>query len=157
MKVSKKIVLHFPQQTIDKPIVSGLIRQYGLEFNILKASISPGEEGLMVMELTGEQKEYDRGIRYLQAAGVEIQSLSQDVMRNEERCTHCGACITMCPTRAFSLEKHTRKVVFDNSSALSVNCVSGPARRGPWSCISNALLQMLPLMSCMSSGPIAIR
>ena len=26
MKVSKKIVLHFPQKTIDKPIVSSLIR-----------------------------------------------------------------------------------------------------------------------------------
>ncbi len=60
MKVSKKIVLHFPQKTTDKPIVSGLIRQYTLDFNILKASISPGEEGLMIMELTGEQKEYDR-------------------------------------------------------------------------------------------------
>ena len=118
MKISKKIVLHFPQKTTDKPIVSGLIRQYGLEFNILKASISPGEEGLMVMELSGDQKEYDRGIRYLQSAGVEIQSLSQDVTRNEERCTHCGACITMCPTRAFSLEKRTRKVVFDNSKCI---------------------------------------
>ena len=118
MKVAKKIVLHFPQQTIDKPIVSALIREYGLDFNILKASISPGEEGLMILELTGAQKDYDRGIKYLQEAGLEIQSLSQDVLRNEERCTHCGACITMCPTRAFSLEKVTRKVNFDNSRCI---------------------------------------
>jgi len=118
MKIAKKIVLHFPQQTIDKPIVSGLIREFGLDFNILKASISPGEEGLMIMELTGEQKDYDRGIKYLQGAGLEIQSLSQDVLRNEDRCTHCGACITMCPTRAFSLEEKTRRVLFDNSRCI---------------------------------------
>jgi len=118
MKVAKKIVLHFPQQTIDKPIVSGLIREFGLDFNILKASISPGEEGLMIMELTGEQKDYDRGIKYLQGAGLEIQSLSQDVLRNEDRCTHCGACITMCPTRAFTLEEKTRRVLFDNSRCI---------------------------------------
>jgi len=118
MKVAKKIVLHFPQQTIDKPIVSGLIREFGLDFNILKASISPGEEGLMIMELTGEQKDYDRGIKYLQGAGLEIQSLSQDVLRNEDRCTHCGACITMCPTRAFSLDEATRRVLFDNSRCI---------------------------------------
>jgi ferredoxin len=118
MKVSKKIVLHFTQKTTDKPIVSGLIRGFALDFNILKASISPGEEGLMVMELSGEQKEYDKGIRYLKDAGIEIQSLSQDVTRNEERCTHCGACITMCPTRAFSLEPVTRKVLFDNSKCI---------------------------------------
>ena len=40
MKVAKKIVLHFTQQTIDKPIVSSLIREFNLDFNILKASIS---------------------------------------------------------------------------------------------------------------------
>ncbi|MCX6002310.1 MAG: 4Fe-4S binding protein [Chloroflexi bacterium] len=118
MKVSKKIVLHFPQQTIDKPVVSALIRDYALDFNILKASISPGEEGLMILELTGAQKDYDRGIKYLQEVGLEIQSLSQDVLRNEERCTHCGACITMCPTRAFSLDLGTRKVNFDNSRCI---------------------------------------
>lgn len=118
MKVAKKIVLHFPQKTVDKPIVSRLIRDYGLDFNILKASISPGEEGLMVMELSGEQNDYDNGIRYLQSTGVEIQALSQDVIRNEERCTHCGACITMCPTRAFSLEPGTRRVIFDNSKCI---------------------------------------
>lgn len=117
-RVAKKIVLHFPEKTTDKPIVSKLIRDYGLDFNILKASISPGEEGLMVMELSGEQNDYDKGIRYLQSAGVEIQALSQDVVRNEERCTHCGACITMCPTRAFSLEKDTLKVIFDNSKCV---------------------------------------
>lgn len=118
MKIAKKIVLHFPQQTIDKPIVSALIRDFALDFNILKASISPGEEGLMILELTGEQTDYDLGIKYLQEAGLEIQSLSQDVLRNEERCTHCGACITMCPTRAFSLEEGTRKVNFDNSRCI---------------------------------------
>jgi len=118
MKVAKKIVLHFPQQTIDKPIVSGLIREFGLDFNILKASISPGEEGLMIMELTGEQKDYNRGIKYLREAGLEIQYLSQDVLRNEDRCTHCGACITMCPTRAFTLEEKTRRVLFDNSKCI---------------------------------------
>jgi len=118
MKVAKKIVLHFPQKAVDKPVVSSLIRDFGLDFNILKASISPGEEGLMVMELSGEQKDYDRGIRYLQEVGLEIQSLSQDVVRNEERCTHCGACITMCPTCAFTLDAKTRNVLFDNSKCI---------------------------------------
>ncbi len=118
MKVAKKIVLHFTEKTVDEPIVSKLIREYGLDFNILKASISPGEEGLMVMELSGEQNNYDKGIRYLQDSGVEIQALSQDVLRNEERCTHCGACITMCPTRAFTLEANTRKVLFDNARCI---------------------------------------
>ncbi|MBN1376083.1 MAG: 4Fe-4S binding protein [Dehalococcoidia bacterium] len=118
MIIAKKIVLHFPQRIVDKPIVSGLIREYLLDINILKASISPGEEGLMIMELSGEKKDYEKGLKYLRDAGVHIQSLSQDVTRNEKRCTHCGACITMCPTHAFWLEEGTRRVIFDNSKCI---------------------------------------
>jgi L-aspartate semialdehyde sulfurtransferase ferredoxin len=118
MRVAKKIVLHFPQKIVDKPIVSVLIREYALDINILKASISPGEEGLMILEMSGDKKDYEKGVKYLGNAGVQIQSLSQDVVRDEVRCTHCGACVTMCPTQAFRLEPGTRKVLFDNSKCV---------------------------------------
>ncbi|HEX76242.1 MAG TPA: 4Fe-4S binding protein [Dehalococcoidia bacterium] len=118
MAVSRRIVLHFPHRLVDKPIVCRLVRDFSLEFNILKASVTPGEEGLMVMELTGDRRNYDKGVKYLTEAGVKIQSLSQDVVRNESRCTHCGACITLCPTDAFSLEPRTRKVIFDNTKCV---------------------------------------
>jgi ferredoxin len=111
--VSRRIVLHFPKRITSQPIVYKLVKSFDLEFNIIKASVTPGEEGLLVMELTGEQRNYDKGVKYLTEAGVKIQSLSQDVVRNETRCTHCGACITLCPTGAFSLEPDTRKVTFD--------------------------------------------
>jgi len=118
MTVSRRVVLHFPPRLVDKPIVSRMVKDFSLEFNILRASISPGEEGLMVVELSGERRNYDKGVKYLTEAGVRIQSLSQDVVRNESRCTHCGACITLCPTGAFSLEPGTRKVIFDNSKCV---------------------------------------
>ena len=118
MTVSKRIVLHFPHRLLDKPIVVSLVKDFGLEFNILKALVTPGEEGLMVMELTGDQRNYDKGVEYLTEAGVKIQALSQDVVRNESRCTHCGACITLCPTGAFSLEPQTRKVIFDHTKCV---------------------------------------
>jgi ferredoxin len=119
MAVSKRIVLHFPKRLVDRPIVYRLIKDYDLEFNILKASVTPQEEGLMVIELRGKQEDYDKGIRYLTTAGVKIQSLSQDVTRNEERCTHCGACIAICPTGAFELDPLTRLVKFDNEKCLA--------------------------------------
>jgi len=119
MAVSKKIVLHFPQRITDRPIVCRLIKDYDLEFNILKASVSPDKEGLMVLELRGKQENYDKGFMYLTRAGVKIQSLSQDVIRNEERCTHCGACITICPANAFELDPKTRRVIFYNDRCLA--------------------------------------
>ena len=117
--VSKRIVLHFPRRLVDQPIVSRLVKNFDLDFNILKAAVTPDEEGLMVLELTGKQADYDRGIRYLTEAGVRIQSLSQDVLRNEERCTHCGACITICPTGAFELDITTRQVTFHNDKCIA--------------------------------------
>jgi ferredoxin len=119
MIVSKRIVLHFPKRLVDRPIVSRLVKDYDLEFNILKASISPEEEGLLILELSGKQDAYDKGIRYLTETGVRIQSLSQNVLRNEERCTHCGACIAICPTGAFELDPITRRVDFHNEKCAA--------------------------------------
>ncbi len=119
MTVSKKIVLRFPKRIVDRPIVSRLVKDFDLDFNILKASVTPEKEGLLVLELSGDQVDYDKGIRYLTKAGVRIQSLSQDVVRNEERCTHCGACVTICPAGAFELEPLTRHVKFYNEKCLA--------------------------------------
>lgn len=119
MVVSKRIVLRFPSRLVDRPLVYRLVKDYNLEFNILKAQVTPEEEGLMVIELAGEQKDYDRGIRFLTGSGVRIQSLSQDVIRNEERCTHCGACITICPSGAFEVDPGTRQVRFDDERCVA--------------------------------------
>ncbi len=119
MTVSKRIVLRFPKRLVDKPIIYRLIKEYDLEFNILKASVTPEEEGVMVMELKGTQERYDKGIKYLIDSGVKIQSLSQDVTRNEERCTYCGACVTVCPSGAFVVEPGTLRVTFDNARCVA--------------------------------------
>jgi ferredoxin len=118
MDVSKRLVLHFPPQMSKQAIVCHLARDFDLTFSIVKAQITPGEEGLMVMELMGEQRDYDRGVQYLLEVGVKIQSLNQDVVRNEERCIHCGACMALCPAEAFSVEPGTRKILFDNDKCV---------------------------------------
>lgn len=91
--ISKRIVLHFPHRLVDQPIVYKLVKEYDLQFNILKAYVTPQEEGLMVLELSGEDENFNKGIEYLQSSGVKIQPLSQDVIRNEVKCTDCGVCV----------------------------------------------------------------
>lgn len=116
--INRKVVLHFPHKLVDQPVVCKLVKDYDLEFNILKASITPEEEGLLILELSGEEPKYEQALRYLKGAGVSVQPLSKDIVRNE-RCTHCGVCVPVCPTDALVVESTTREVKFDNSKCIA--------------------------------------
>ena len=117
--VSKKIVLKFPKEITDTPIVYKLIKDYNLIFNILKARVSPEKEGLLVMELSGDQADIDKGIKYLQDNKVTIQPLSKDIQRDEKKCTHCSACVVHCPTEALYIkDRKTMEVGFDKSKCI---------------------------------------
>jgi ferredoxin len=117
--ISKRIVLHFPQRLVDKPIVYRLIKDFNLEFNILKAYVTPQEEGLMVLELNGQDEEYEKGIEYLRASGVKIQPLSEDIVRNSDKCTDCGVCVTVCPAQALVVDPASRKVIFHEDKCIA--------------------------------------
>ena len=118
MKISRRIVLHFPPLVTGQPVVYRLARDYDLMFNILRASVSPGQEGLLVLELTGERANYDKGMQYLRETGIEVQPLSQDVLRDEAHCTHCGACVTICPAGAFTRDSETQEIAFDHNRCV---------------------------------------
>jgi len=130
MAISKRVVLRFPPRLVEQPIIYKLVKDYNLVLNILKASVTPKEEGLMVLELSGARRDYDRGIQYLQEVGVKIQSLGQDVVRNEARCTHCGACVVVCPTGALAIDPKTRMVNFyeDKCTACELCVLPCPPR-----------------------------
>jgi len=119
MNTARKIVLRFPPRLVDQPIIYRLVKDYDLQFNILKASITPNEEGILVLELAGKKKDYDEAIRFLSGAGVEVQALIKDVSRLEERCTHCGACVTMCPVSALVVNPQTKRIDFLESRCIA--------------------------------------
>lgn len=128
--VSKKIVLTFPHKLLDQPVVYKLVKDHDLVFNILQARITPKEEGVMVLELKGKKEKYADGIKYLKGLGIKIEPLGQDVTRDEEKCTHCGACISVCPTEALFMDRGSMKVIFDRDKCIACElCVKAcPSR-----------------------------
>jgi len=96
-----------------------LAKEFNLEFNILKASVTPKEEGLLVVELSGSKEGFSKGEQFLAATGVKTQPLSRDVVPGEERCTHCGACIVICPSGALDIDRATMKVYFDDTKCIA--------------------------------------
>jgi ferredoxin len=127
---SKILSLRFPKRVANEPIAANLVRKFDLSFNILQATIYPRKEGLMVLELSGHRKNFQRGVRYLKGLGIRVESLAQDVKWDEGKCFHCGACTAVCPTGALSVHRPDMLVVFDKEKCSGCEwCVSAcPAR-----------------------------
>ena len=127
---SKMLSLRFPAKIVNEPIAVNLVKQFDLSFNILKATIYPRKEGLMVMELSGHRKNFQKGVRYLKSLGVKVESIGQDIRRDEEQCFQCGACTAVCPTGALHIQRPEMAVLFDREkcSACELCVAACPAR-----------------------------
>ena len=110
---SKILILRFPKTEVKKPLVCNLARNHDLAFNILNAGILPRKEGYMVLELSGAKANFKEGVDYLKSQGVDVQKASQEVKRDDDVCTHCGACTAVCPTGALEVERPSMAVRFD--------------------------------------------
>ena len=124
---AKKIVLNFPKDKIDKPLVYKLIKDHNLSFNIMKASITPDQEGHMVLELDGDGSEIEKGIKYLKDQGVSVEPLSKDIKVNWDKCTQCSACVSICPTEALYIkDRKTMEVAFDSDKCIACELCIAP-------------------------------
>ena len=130
MLYAKMLVLRFPREIVDKPIITNLVRSYNLTFNILRAHIYPRQEGIVVLELSGERQDFMEGIQYLKDVGVKIQSVAQEIERDDEKCYQCGACTAVCPTGALHIRRPEMEVLFEpeRCSACELCVRTCPAR-----------------------------
>jgi ferredoxin len=119
-----RVVLSFPPSNVEEPITYRLIKDYDLVVNILRASIDPGKQGRMVVELSGEESQLSLAFNYLDKLGVNIEPLSQEIQHLEERCTGCTACVPICPTGALDVNRETWKVSYDpEKCVVCFSCV----------------------------------
>jgi len=122
---SKILSLRFPKEIVDEPITVNLVREFDLSFSILKAIVYPRKEGFMVLELSGHRSNFNKGVRYLKGIGVKVESVGQDIKRDDDRCFQCGACTAVCPTGALYIKRPEMEVLFDETRCSACElCVS---------------------------------
>lgn len=115
---NQKLVLTFPPRLVREPITYHLVKDHDLRVNIVRASISPDEAGHMVVELDGTKDQVRGGREYLERVGVACQPLSRGVMWREDRCVHCTACVSVCPSNALYMDRTSMKVAFDSEKCI---------------------------------------
>lgn len=124
-----KLGLLFPPEHTEEPIITKLVK-LDLSINILKASISQGNKGKMILEATGADVDIAKGIDYLESQDISIKVYTNSVIRYEEKCMDCGACTSVCPSGALVMNQDTWQLEFDmDKCVLCGHCVSAcPAR-----------------------------
>ena len=111
---SKIMILTFPAEVAQKALVCQLTKKFDLLFNILSARISNKKEGYMVLEISSTSRTgFNKGIKFLKDQGVVISSPEHQIYKDEEICTHCGACTAVCPTEALYIKRPEMEVIFD--------------------------------------------
>lgn len=108
---SKKYRLTFNPGLVGRPITFRLASDYGLLINILRAEVNEFG-GELIISLEGEREAIAEGIDYLRGAGVKVNELTEYVTVDRGRCTDCGMCISLCPVRAFKLDRESLEVCF---------------------------------------------
>ncbi|NMA42791.1 MAG: 4Fe-4S binding protein [Oligosphaeraceae bacterium] len=121
--ITKKLLLHFPTCETEKPIVYQLVKDYGLMINIFAAKVTQDQEGFLVLDITGTEEDMDRGMDYVRGFGVTIREVDSGIVHDLELCTHCGNCLSHCPTKALHIaDRRSMKVEFDKT--LCIACMA---------------------------------
>jgi ferredoxin len=116
--IKRKLVLSFPENIVTKPITYRLVKEFNLEFNILRAEITPDMEGKMLIELRGNKDKIEQSIKYLTDTGVSVQEAAKDIIIDKNLCVDCGVCTSICITQAISLDNKTSKLKFNKDKCI---------------------------------------
>ena len=120
---TKKLLLSFSKSETEKTILYHLIKDFNLVINIFRAKITPEEEGFLVLEVSGEEKDIEASVEFIAKNGVSVNHSGKGLQRDNEKCVHCGNCLSHCPTKAlYVLNPLTREVGFNDS--LCIECLS---------------------------------
>ncbi len=106
--------LKFDSKAVKEPIISIATLETQALINIIRASIG-ARQGELVVEV--DDSKADDVIKVFKKHGVEVSKIDRAIVKDEDKCVHCGACLSICPVEVFSLDEEKR-VVIDTSKCI---------------------------------------
>ena len=117
--ITKKLMLFFPKCECEKPIIYHLVKDHNLIVNVYRAKVTPEEEGYLVLDVTGAEDDIEHGMTFIRTFNVTVNTTGKGVARDEDRCTHCGQCVSHCPTGALCIgNEATREVIYNEADCI---------------------------------------
>ncbi|WP_304225603.1 NIL domain-containing protein [Gracilinema caldarium] len=115
-----KYVLGYSAETVSEPILWKLTKDFDIRVNILRAEISPGQEGNLLVELDAENEaKLDSALAWLDSIGVTWVNVAKRLSWDEERCIDCGGCSGVCFSGAITLDRTSWKLVVDRDKCIA--------------------------------------
>ena len=75
----RRVHLTFPETLVQEPIIFNLGKQFDIVTNIRRANVEDNF-GWVILELDGDEGALDRGLKYLEDQGVQINTIAGDVV-----------------------------------------------------------------------------
>ena len=75
----RRVHLTFPEDLVQEPIIFNLGKQFDIVTNIRRANVED-KFGWVILELDGDEGALDKGLKYLEERGVQINTIAGDVV-----------------------------------------------------------------------------
>ncbi len=113
-----RLTLYFPPDLTCRAFTYDLVKKYDWKINIIKASISEGKEGRLLIDVAAEEKNLKEGLEYLSDSGIDVKNLEKQVYIDLEQCISCGACTGVCLSGALEMDKNTWELIHNPEKCI---------------------------------------
>ena len=97
-----KIVLKFPQEIMQGPLLADVVLETGVRINIDRALVD-ASVGEIVIDVPDERVE--EVAEAFRRRGTEVHEMDTPIVLDEAECVQCGACVSVCHVEVFTYNK----------------------------------------------------
>jgi len=112
-----RILLRFSEEIVEEPITSQIILELKVPINIIAAHVN-SKGGEVLAEVPDETLE--KVVKAFRKRGATV-SIPKLIEVDSEKCVNCGACVTLCPVEAITIDEDA-SVVFDKEKCIGSIC-----------------------------------
>jgi len=121
--MTKKYLIRLGDNQIGEPILAKCILATKSEINVLRADA----DGNILIKFPKEDE--TKVLKFLRDRGVSTSEQKNVVEYDRDKCVDCGACISLCPTKAYSFDANKKLVYDEEKCVLCRICIDACPRR----------------------------